>query len=91
MLATLFLVGAALSGAGLVRRVLGRTLDGAETLMWGAVAGWSLSTVFVYLLARWQGRLTHALMLWGTAAAWLAVFVIALGELSHWAAKRRRR
>src|SRR5438105_3974925 len=72
MLAILFLVGAALFGACLVRRVLRRLLDGAETLMWGTVAGWSLATVFAYLLARWQGRLTHALMAWATAAVWLA-------------------
>ncbi|HEX3557972.1 MAG TPA: hypothetical protein VHU19_02135 [Pyrinomonadaceae bacterium] len=78
MLATLFLVGAALFGACLVRRVLGRLLDGAETVMCGAVAGWALSTVFVYALARRQGQLTHTLMLWATAAAWLAAAVIIL-------------
>jgi hypothetical protein len=81
MLATLFLSGAALFGACLVRRVLGRLLDGAETLMWGAAAGWSLATVFVYLLARWQGHLTHALMAWATAAVLAAAAPLLLPAL----------
>ncbi|PYS76252.1 MAG: hypothetical protein DMF66_15755 [Acidobacteria bacterium] len=93
MLAILFLVGAALFGACLVRRGLRCLLDGAETLMWGTVAGWSLATVFIYLLARWQGRLTHALMAWATAAVWLAAASLLppkLRRLKHRLSQRAR-
>jgi hypothetical protein len=76
MLALLFLAGAALFGACLTRRVLRVALDAAEHMCWGMVAGWMIATVFVYALARWQGRLTHALVAWATAFVWLAAVLL---------------
>ena len=72
MLALLFLSGAALSGALLARRVLRGLLGGVEQLMWGTAVGWMLSALFVYGLARWQGRLSFGLMAWATVFVWLA-------------------
>ncbi|MDT5261665.1 MAG: hypothetical protein QOC61_669, partial [Acidobacteriota bacterium] len=76
MLALLFLTGAALLGVCVTRRVLRRTLDAAELVCWGMVVGWMFATVFVYALARWQGRLTHALVAWATAFIWLAAALL---------------
>ncbi|MDT7778777.1 MAG: hypothetical protein QOC99_1289 [Acidobacteriota bacterium] len=76
MLALLFLTGAALLGVCVTRRVLRGTLDAAELVCWGMVVGWMFATVFVYALARWQGRLTHALVAWATAFIWLAAALL---------------
>jgi hypothetical protein len=76
MLALLFLAGAAVLGACLTRRVLRGALDAAERACWGMVAGWILATLFVYALARWQGRLTHALVAWATVCLWLAAALL---------------
>jgi hypothetical protein len=64
MLATLFLVGSALLGAGLVRRVFGGVLSFAEQLLWGLVVGWALATCAAYMAARTAGQLSA-----GTLAA----------------------
>lgn len=78
MTGTLFLVVSALFGAGVVRRVapLRRVLDHAEQMMWGLVAGWMLTTLAAYFVARSLGRLSFAPMLCvacavALAAAWL--------------------
>ena len=63
MTALLFLAGAALAGAWVVRRALPRVLDGAEQALWGLVAGWMLATLAAYALARSLGRLSGAWML----------------------------
>jgi hypothetical protein len=76
MLALLFLSGAALSGALLARRMLRGLLGGVEQLMWGTAAGWMLSALFVYGLARWQGRLSFGLMAWPTVLVWLAAVAL---------------
>lgn len=72
MLGILFLIGSALLGACVTRRALRGLLGGAELLMWGTAAGWMLSALFVYGLARWQGRLSFGLMAWATAGVWAA-------------------
>lgn len=81
MLATLFLVGGALAGTLVARRVLRGVLGGAECVLWGVVAGWMFESVCVYALARLQGRL----MLWQVAAVcavvWLAALVLLFSEL----------
>src|SRR3954471_15807690 len=81
MLATLFLLGGALAGALVARRVLRGVLGGAECALWGVIAGWMFESVCVYAPARLQGRL----MLWQGAAvcvvAWLAALVLLFSEL----------
>src|SRR4051812_28762523 len=81
MLAILFLIGGALAGALVARRVLRGVLGGAECALWGVVAGWMFESVCVYAPARLQGRL----MLWQVAAvcvvAWLAALVLLFSEL----------
>jgi hypothetical protein len=83
MLALLFLAGAALTGACLTRRVLRGLLDGVELLLWGTVVGWMLSTLGVYALARVQGRLTYALMVWATLCVLLAAALLLLPSLTR--------
>jgi hypothetical protein len=81
MLATLFLIGGALAGTLVARRVLRGVLGGAECVLWGVVAGWMFESVCVYALARLQGRL----MLWQVAAVcavvWLAALLLLFSEL----------
>lgn len=81
MLAILFLVGGALLGACVVRRVLRGVLGGAESVLWGVVAGWMLATLLVYGLARWQGRLTFAVVAWANEFVWLAALLLLVTEL----------
>ncbi|HJQ32337.1 MAG TPA: hypothetical protein VJ866_09165 [Pyrinomonadaceae bacterium] len=81
MLATLFLIGSALAGACAVRRAWRGALAVWEALLWGTVAGWMLSAVLVYGLARAQGRLTWAAVACGTAVAWLVAAVLIAPEL----------
>ena len=78
MPAILFLLGAALFGAGLARRACGALLSHAEQIMWGLVAGWMISTLAAYFVARAAGRMSvsqgAALLaaLWACAALlWL--------------------
>lgn len=72
MLATLFLIGSALLGACLARRVLRGVLGACELVLWGTVAGWMLGALAAYGLARWQGRLTWAVVAWATLLVWAA-------------------
>ncbi|MDT5295968.1 MAG: hypothetical protein QOJ76_2848, partial [Acidobacteriota bacterium] len=86
-------------GACLTRRVLRGTLDAAECVLWGTVAGWMLATVLVYALARVQGRLTYALVAWATIFVWMAATLLlapalvrvryAPGTVFEWARGRR--
>ncbi|MFL6336516.1 MAG: DUF4214 domain-containing protein [Pyrinomonadaceae bacterium] len=72
MLATLFLLGSGLLGACVARRVWRGVLGAWEQAAWGIVAGWMLGALAAYGLARWQGRLTWALVAWATALVWAA-------------------
>jgi hypothetical protein len=76
MLATLFLIGSALLGACVARRVLRGVLGAYEQLMWGTVAGWMLGALAAYALARWQGRLTWGTVAWATLFVWTAAVVV---------------
>ena len=81
MLAILFLCGSTLLGVCLVRRALGKLLDGIEQILWGTVAGWVLATFGVYLVARWQGQLLPRTVLWTTLAIWIiAVIIFVVGR-----------
>lgn len=73
MLATLYLIGSALLGACLTRRVLRGVLEAWEQALWGTVAGWMLGALVTYALARWQGRLTWTVVAWATWLVWAAV------------------
>lgn len=83
MLATLFLIGGALAGALVVRRVLRGVLGGAECLLWGVIAGWMFESLCVYALARLQGRLLFWHMAAVCAATWLASLLLLLSELKR--------
>jgi hypothetical protein len=76
MLATLFLIGSALLGACAARRVLRGVLWAWEQLLWGGVAGWMLGASAAYGLARWQGRLTWAVVAWATLLVWAATALL---------------
>ncbi|MFL6257138.1 MAG: hypothetical protein ACJ74T_19185, partial [Pyrinomonadaceae bacterium] len=85
MLATLFLIGSALLGACLARRVLRGVLGACEVVLWGTVAGWMLGGLTAYGLARWQGRLTWAVVAWATALVWAAAASMsARGAFDAW-------
>jgi hypothetical protein len=73
LLTLLFLCGSALLGLGIVRRCLRQHLNNAEKVLWGIVFGWSISTVAVYLIARWQLRLSSGCVIGVT------VFALAIG------------
>jgi hypothetical protein len=81
MLGMLFLAGTALLGACVVRRILRGLLDGAEQLMWGTVVGWTLTSFIIYLLARWQGELSLALITTTTVAVWIITLGLMALEL----------
>jgi hypothetical protein len=76
MMASLFLVGALLLGAALVRRAFGAHLNHAEQVLWGLVVGWTLTTVVTYGLARLFGGLSVAVVLAVLVATWLAAIVL---------------
>lgn len=76
MLATLFLIGSALLGACVARRVWRGVLEAWEQVLWGTVAGWMLGAVAAYGLARWQERLTWAIVAWATLLLWAAAAVV---------------
>ncbi|MGB8508909.1 MAG: hypothetical protein WCD76_10910 [Pyrinomonadaceae bacterium] len=79
----LLLMGAALSGIALVRRVLRDVLDPFEQCLWGLVSGWMLATICGYLLARLVGRISSALALSLTAAMCLAALLLWLPTLKN--------
>jgi hypothetical protein len=67
----LLLIGSALAGLALVRRLLGQTLRLTEQLFWGIAVGWVLSSAGGYLLARLLGRLSFGVVLAITLGVWL--------------------
>ena len=78
-----FLIGAALLGTGVVRRLppMGRRLNDVEQATWGMVLGWMLTTLGAYLSARALGGLTFRLMLGFTVVVWIAVVGLWLSEV----------
>lgn len=81
MLAIFLLTGSALLGAWLTRRILRDRLDFIEHLLWGTVAGWVLSVLLIYALARWQGQLSYSLVLWCTIIMGIAGLSLTVVEL----------
>ncbi|MFN2532123.1 MAG: hypothetical protein ABR555_12585 [Pyrinomonadaceae bacterium] len=85
LLALLFLIGSAILGVCLVRRLFHSALDGLEQLCGGVVVGWILSITAVYLLARLQARLSRPVVLWTTSVIWLVTVPIFIHTLrQHW-------
>lgn len=81
MLATLFLIGSALLGACVARRVWRGLLVTRERLAWGIVVGWMVGALAAYGLARWQGRLTWTVVAWTTVLVWAACAALCAREL----------
>jgi hypothetical protein len=86
MLAILFLIGSALFGACLARRVLRGAVSACEQVVWGLVAGWMAGGLVAYALARWQGRLTCAVVAWAALLLWAASAVLLAQGL--WSSRR---
>jgi hypothetical protein len=83
MLALLFLVGSALFGACLTRRVTRGALEAWERALWGTVAGWVLTALAAYAAARWQGRLTYATVAWVTLSVWACAALLCAPSLAR--------
>jgi hypothetical protein len=77
----LLLIGSALAGLALVRRLLGQTVRLPEQLFWGIAIGWLLSSAGGYLLARALGRLSLGVVLAITLAVWLCAGLLLLRDL----------
>ena len=80
MIGIIFLVGAALCGIGLVRRIFAASLNHAERGLWGLVIGWSAAAAIGYGFARLFGGLNMQavvlvmLFVWsGAIVGWLPV------------------
>jgi hypothetical protein len=58
-----FLLGAALFGIGLVRRLVFFSLNYVEQVLWGLVIGWSAATAFAYSFVRVTGGLSFRIAL----------------------------
>lgn len=72
MTGAIFLLGAALFGIGLVRRLFARKLSHGEQLLWGIVVGWSISTVAAYGLVRAAGGFSRNIPIIMCVLVWLA-------------------
>ena len=85
MTGIVFLIGAALLGIGLIRRLtpLRALLNHAEQLMWGLVIGWILTTYAAYFLARALGNLTFGSLLGLTTVIWIVTLVLWLPSLKR--------
>ena len=76
LLTILFLCGSALMGVGVVHRCLPDLLNRLEKVVWGVVFGWSLSTLAVYLIARWQLKLSIAILIGVTIFSFAVAFAL---------------
>ena len=81
MAGVLLLIGSALAGLALVRRLLGQTLRFSEQLIWSIAVGWLLSSAGGYLLARALGRLSFGVVLAITLAVWLFAALMLFRDL----------
>ncbi|MFN2576758.1 MAG: hypothetical protein ABR607_03600, partial [Pyrinomonadaceae bacterium] len=80
MLALFFLSGSIILGIGITRRVARNLLDEVEQFFWGLLVGWVLTACGAYLIACWQGQLTHRQLLLETISIWIvAATIIAVG------------
>lgn len=77
MTGVIFLLGGALFGVGLTRRIFSTSLNQAEQALWGLAIGWSLATVLGYGFARLSDGLT-------VPAIVLAMLFVWLGAILAW-------
>src|ERR1041385_5733588 len=75
MIGIIFLVGAALCGIGLVRRVFAASLNHAEHGLWGLVIGWSAAAAIGYGFARLSGGLNLQVVVLVMLCVWLGAIV----------------
>jgi hypothetical protein len=76
MTGAIFLIGAALFGMGLVRRLFTPALNQAEQTFWGLVIGWSVATGVAYGFARTLGSLGSPTTLFAILFVWLGALLI---------------
>lgn len=88
MTAAIFLLGALLFGAGLVRRAFEAWTNHAEQALWGLIVGWTLTTVATYGLARLFGRLSFEVVLIVLVATWLAAIFLWLPAIKNLSSSR---
>ena len=77
MIGVIFLLGAALCGMGLVRRIFAASVNQAEQALWGLVIGWSCSAAVGYGFARLLGGLN-------LQAVALVMFFVWSGAILSW-------
>src|SRR5689334_8940747 len=83
LLTLLLLCGSALLGIGIVHRTLPQILNRIEQVLYGAVLGWSMSTLTIYLVARWQLRLTAISVAWVTTLSFVAALALLAPTFRH--------
>jgi len=75
MIGPTFLLGAALFGRGLVRRLFAASLNQAEEALWGLVIGWSVATAAGYGFSRLSGGLNLPAIVLVTLFVWLGTIL----------------
>lgn len=88
MTAAIFLIGAILFGAGLVRHAFGAWTNHAEQALWGLIVGWTVTTAATYGLARLFGQLSFEIVLTLLVATWLAAIFLWLPTIRNLANSR---
>jgi hypothetical protein len=81
VIAAIFLLGAALFGAGLMERALGSRLGRVEQFFFGLVIGWAVVTAITFWVARVAGHLAQGPLLIIMAATWLVSIYLWLPAL----------
>src|ERR1041384_4836423 len=89
MTGVIFLLGGALFGIGLVRRIFAASLTWAEHTLWGLVVGWSVATTVGYGLARLSGGLTVQVIVLVTLFVWFGAILGWLPAIRHVIGEKR--
>jgi hypothetical protein len=83
MIGEIFLVGAALCGMGLVRRILASSVNQVEQALWGLVTGWSVAAIVGYGFALLFGGLNRQAVLLVMLFVWLCAILSWLPLFKH--------
>jgi hypothetical protein len=84
LVAILFLLGAALMGAGIVHRLARSLLTRGEKALWGLVLGWMTATGASYVVALAQHHLDPTPHAWLTLAIWLLAGALWWPTVRRW-------